>query len=197
MRSSDPRPRISTLASQLLVLAVVAACSSPPAPTQSSTTPAPDAPSASDCAAPPQQADAIKEIRQSVEGGPLYAIASTSGLASCRAEVKDDAITIDYRFRDGASLLLTRSQTTEYTDQEVRLSAPRADDAVAVLTKAEQAAFDAKGCGIDWSKAETTQPTDETGTTERVYRGDVCNCQARARTDASGRIVRLQMRSAC
>lgn len=195
MRSSDARARATLHAGQLLVIALLAACSSPPS--QSSATPAPSAPSAADCAIPPQQAETIGEIRRSVESGPLYAIASTSGRASCRAEVKDDTITITYNFRDGASLLLTRSQATEYTDQEVRLAAPIADDAVAVLTRAEQAAFDAKGCGIDWQSGETTRATDEPGMTERVYRGDVCNCQARARTDASGRVVRLQLRSAC
>jgi hypothetical protein len=197
MRSSDTGARVILCAGQLLVTALLAACSSSPPPSQSSASPEAAAPSASDCAAPPQQVQAIREIRRSVESGPLYALASTSGLASCRAEFKDDTITVTYNFRDGSSLRLTRSQATEYSDQEVRLATPIADDAVAVLTRAEQAAFDAKGCGIDWSRSETTQARDEAGMTERVYRGNVCNCQARARTDASGRVVRLQLRSAC
>ena len=167
------------------------ACSPPPSSTQSS------GPASPDCSPPAQHASAIAEVRQSVERGPLYAIASQSGLATCHATVEDGAIKLEYNFRDGASLWLTRSQETEYTDQEVRLASPLTESPVAVLTRAEQAAFDAKGCGIDWRKVETTKPSDEPGTTESIYRGEVCNCQARVRSDASGRVLRLQLRSAC
>jgi hypothetical protein len=111
--------------------------------------------------------------------------------------VEDGAIKLEYTFRDGASMHVTRSQETEYTDQEVRLSSPLTESPVAVLTRAEQAAFGAKGCGIDWGKLETTQPGDEPGATESIYRGNVCNCQARARADTAGRVLRLQLRSAC
>jgi hypothetical protein len=168
-----------------------AACSPPPKATPSS------GPSAPDCAPPPQHATTVAEIRRSVESGPFYAIASRSGLATCHATAEDGAIKLEYNFRDGASLWITRSQETEYTDQEVRLASPLTESPVTVLTRAEQAAFDAKGCGIDWHKVETTKPNDEPDTTESIYRGDVCNCQARARSDASGRVLRLQLRSAC
>ncbi len=178
--------------SKLAVLLVfAAACSRPPATTQSSGSSTPD------CAPPPQQASAVAEIRRSVESGPLYAVASGAGLASCHATADEGAIKLEYTFRDGASMRITRSQETEYTDQEVRLASPLTESPVAVLTRAEQAAFDAKGCGIDWGKVETAQPGDEPGATESIYRGSVCNCQARARADASGRVLRLQLRSAC
>lgn len=191
--SSDPWRRAAALL--VLTVTVTAGCSSPPA---SSSTPAtPAASSAPECQAPAEQAAAVAELRRAVESGPLYAAASTSGLASCVAATRDDAITIDYRFRDGASLHLTRSQTTEYTDQQIRLASPLTDDAVAVLTRAERAAFDAKGCGIDWAAMETSRPSDDPSATERIYRGDVCNCQARARSDANGRVIGLELRSAC
>jgi hypothetical protein len=139
----------------------------------------------------------VAEIRRAIEDGPLYAVASRSGSASCHATAEDGTITLEYTFRDGASLRVTRSQGTEYTDQEVRLAAPLDEPAVDVLRRAEQAAFDAKGCGIDWSTVETTQPGDEPGATESIYRGTVCNCQARSRADATGRVLRLRLRSAC
>jgi hypothetical protein len=104
---------------------------------------------------------------------------------------------LEYTFRDGASMRITRSQETEYTDQEVRLASPLNENPVAVLRRAEHASFDAQGCGIDFGTLETTQPGDEPGATESIYRGTVCNCQARARSDASGRVLRLQLRSAC
>lgn len=192
MRSSDVPYRVIPLARLLLVLALFSgACSRPSSSTQSSASSAPD------CASPPQHARAVGEIRTSVESGPLYAVASRAGLSSCRVAAEDGAITVDYTFRDGASMRITRSQETEYTDQEVRLASPLTESPVAVLTRAEQAAFDATGCGIDWGTVETTQPADEPGATESIYRGNVCNCQARARTDASGRVLRLQLRSAC
>jgi hypothetical protein len=192
MRSSDIRERATPLAGLLVVLALfAAACSRPPSATQSSGSSAPD------CAPPPQLASAVVEIRKSVESGPLYAVASRAGLAGCHTTAQDGAITLEYTFRDGASMHITRSQETEYTDQEVRLASPLTESPVAVLTRAEQAAFGATGCGIDWGKVEITQPGDEPGATESIYRGTVCNCQARARADASGRVLRLQLRSAC
>jgi hypothetical protein len=139
----------------------------------------------------------VAEIRRTVEAGPLYAVASRAGLAGCHSSVEDGAIRLEYTFRDGASLHVTRSQETEYTDQEVRLTSPLTESPVAVLTRAEQAAFGARGCGIDWRKVATARPSDEPEATESIYRGDVCNCQARARADASGRVLRLQLRSAC
>lgn len=104
---------------------------------------------------------------------------------------------LEYTFRDGASLHVTRNEATEYTDQEVRLASPLGEPPVAALTRAEQAAFDAKGCGIDWRTVETRKLAEEPDATESIYRGTLCNCQARARSDAAGRVLRLQFRSAC
>src|SRR5262245_43562084 len=123
-----------------VLLLIATACSRPPTATQSSGSSAPD------CAPPPQQASAVAEIRKAVESGPLFAVASRGGLASCHTTAADGAITLEYTFRDGASMHITRSQETEYTDQEVRLASPLTESPVAVLTRAEQAAFDAKGC---------------------------------------------------
>jgi hypothetical protein len=64
------------------------------------------------------------------------------------------------------------------------------------LTDAEQAAFGADGCGIDWRQPET-RPPDAERVTETIYRGDVCNCQARVRSDTAGHVAGLIVRSAC
>jgi hypothetical protein len=194
MRSSEIGPRVTTIVSRLAIAASVLAFSCSPAP--SAGVASPDCTSA-DASAPPQAADALTELRRSVEAGPFYALASRSGVASCRVTRDADAITLDYSFRDGASLHVTRNPQTEYTDQEVRLASPLDESPVDVLMRAERATFDAKGCGINWRRLETSQPTDEPGATDSIYRGDVCNCQARARSDAAGRVLRLQFRSAC
>ena len=188
MHSSDLRESVTRLAIAVSLMAT--ACSPPPSATPSS------GQSSADCAASPQYTPAAAELRQAVEKGPFFAIASRAGVASCRVGGEDGAITLDYTFRDGAGLQVTRNPKTEYTDQDVRLSSPLGENPVDVLRRAEQAAFDS-GCGIDWGRVETSKPGDEPEATESVYRGDVCNCQARARSDASGRVLRLQLRSAC
>jgi hypothetical protein len=190
MRSSEISIRIVRLAVTASLLAI--GCAAPPGATQSSGSSSPDCPDSG----APQDSETVTTVRRAVEMGPLFIVVSRAGLASCRASREAGAITLQYAFRDGSSLHVTRNQATEYTDQELRLASPLGESPVAVLTRAEQASFD-KGCGIDWRTAETRQPADEPGTTESIYRGDVCNCQARARSDASGRVVRLQLRSAC
>ena len=171
------------------------ACSPMPATGQSPGAASPDC--AATNAGSPQNADTLAAVRRFVETGPFYAIGSRAGVASCRITADADAITLEYTFRDGASLRVTRNPKIEYTDQELRLAFPIGENPVVVLTRAEQAAFDAKGCGIDWRQAETGPASDDPRSTESIYRGDVCNCQARARSDASGRVVRLRLRSAC
>ena len=92
---------------------------------------------------------------------------------------------------------VTRNAQIEYSDQEVRFASPPSESPVAVLTRTEQAAFDGKGCGIDWRSGDTSAASDDPSARETVYRGDTCNCQARVRSDAKGRVVGLLFRSAC
>ena len=197
MHSSEIAARMTKLAGRIVAgMSLFAiACSSVPATGQSTGAAPPDCTGTN--TGSPQDTETLTALRRSVETGPFYAIGSRSGVASCRVTRDADAIRLEYTFRDGASLRVTRNPKIEYTDQEVRLVSPPSESAVAVLTRAEQAAFDAKGCGIDWRQPETAPAGDDPRATERIYRGDVCNCQARARSDASGRVVRLQLRSAC
>jgi hypothetical protein len=189
---------------------LAAACSSPPAtsnqPTSSPPTPSQPAiafKASINCvetgaATSAAGAEAMTKLRRTVEAGPLYAAATaTRELASCRMSQEPDSLTLEYTFRDGGWLRVTQQPRIEYMDQEVRLTSPLAEDAVAVLKRAEQAAFDQQGCGIAWQDAEKQAAEDDKSAMETVYRGDVCNCQARVRTDAAGRVVGLLLRSAC
>ena len=81
-------------------------------------------------------------------------------------------------------------------DQEARFASPLAEDAVALLTRVEQASFGTPGCGIDWRQPETRPASDDPKATESIYRGDTCNCQARVRSDAAGHVTGLVFRSA-
>lgn len=196
MHSSE-RSAGATIVCRLLVATslTAAACSPMPAATQRAS--APPECSGSDAVASAEDAKTLTDLRRSTEIGPFYAVGSRAGVVSCRITRDADSIRIEYTFRDGASLLVTRNPKIEYTDQELRLTFALVENPVAVLTRAEQAAFDSKGCGIDWRQPETAPASDDPRATENVYRGAVCNCQARARSDASGRVMRLQLRSAC
>jgi hypothetical protein len=133
-----------------------------------------------------------------VEAGPFYALSSAKpGVATCRASEEADTIALEYTFRDGGWLRVKRQPSIEYTEQEVRFASPLDENPVAVLTLAEQAAFGAKGCGIDWRQPEKRPAGDSASVTEMIYRGDVCNCQGRVRSDAAGRVTGLVFRSAC
>ena len=197
MRSSECLANAATMACRLLVVTslTVAACS--PRPVASQRASAPPECSGADAVASAQDAKTLTDLRRSIEMGPFYAVGSRAGVASCRITRDADSLRLEYTFRDGASLRVTRNPKIEYTDQELRLTFALAENPVAVLTRAEQAAFDSKGCGIDWRQPEVGPASDDPRSTENVYRGEVCNCQARARSDASGRVVQLQMRSAC
>jgi hypothetical protein len=146
----------------------------------------------------PQEVDAIAALRRTVEAGPLYTIPATSeGVRSCRAAYEAGVIALEYSFRDGGWLRVKRDPRIEYTDQEARFELSRGENPTAVLTRAEVVAFGDKGCGIDWAESEKQPADDDSRAVETIFRGDVCNCQARFRSNAAGRVIGLSLRSAC
>jgi hypothetical protein len=104
------------------------------------------------------------------------------------------AIELKYRFRDGSELLAAVDRRIEYVNQEARWSGSFGGDPLELLRRAEREGYAPDGCGIDWQQAETESLADAS---ERIFRGDVCNCQARIRRDRRDRVVALILRSAC
>lgn len=139
--------------------------------------------------------------QSTVERGPLFAAATASSpLAGCQlAWDAQGNITLSYLLRDGGSLQASRNLSIEYSEQSVRFGAAisASQDPAALLARAERSALGAGGCGIDWRESQTTQADGADSITESVYRGDVCNCQARVRRDAEGRVRGLLFRSSC
>ena len=177
---------------------LLAACSTVPLPGQNATTPPAPQCVGAEKAVPPKDADTIASLRRTVEMGPLYTIPATrSGVTACRIGYDEGVITLEYTFRDGGWLHVKRDSRIEYNDQEARFALPPTEDAVAVLTRAERAAFGDKGCGIDFKEKENQPADDDPTATETIFRGDVCNCQARFRTNTAGRVTGLLLRSAC
>jgi len=101
------------------------------------------------------------------------------------------------RFFDGALLRAKHDVHIEYFEQEVQFLLPPTEDPVAILARAERASFGPEGCGINWRRSEIQSVKDISGITEMVFRGEVCNCQARIRRDAANNVIGLMLRSVC
>jgi len=177
------------------VAALLAACTAVPAPVAGRLLP--------DCAVAGLQGDAgrrteFEALRRSVEGGELQRVAALPGPATCLGQVDaGGSIQIDYRYADGSALQVRRQSRIESTDFNLRLGQARAGPVQDILVELERTAFGAAGCGIDWQRATTEPAADGRRGVDTVYRGDVCNCQARVRRDEQGRVVVLALRSAC
>jgi hypothetical protein len=195
--SSDITHRRTQLALLWVAAVLTTGCSALPAASQSATTTQGVECTVAGTGISPQDAEAAKALRATVERGPLYRSAAKAGVAACQVSHEPDEITLEYQFRDGGWLRVTHQPRIEYTDQEVRFATPLTESPVAVLTGAEQAAFPPKGCGIDWRQEETQPADDDASARETIYRGDVCNCQGRVRRDSAGRVMGLLLRSAC
>ena len=206
MRSSERASRCAwRLSCALACLSVVllVACGVPSVPISSPPAAAPPAHATCVAARPgaePVDSPRLLALQRSVEGGPLYAAAaagSASRLAACRVDQSLGAITLQYDFTDGSQVRATREPRIEYSEQVARLVAVPGLSAIDALQRAERAAFGAEGCGIDWRRNEARTAPAEAGATDTVFSGEICNCQGRIRSDASGRVVELAFKSAC
>lgn len=138
-------------------------------------------------------------FRRTIEASPLYALpAASEGLVTCRVRHQANSVLVlEYRFRHGGTLTVTRNERIQYLEQEGRFDLPTDEAAEMLLVGAEHAAFGTKGCGIDWHQSHNRLAENDPGATETIYEGDVCNCQARIRRRADGNVSRLLFRSAC
>jgi hypothetical protein len=198
MPSSESVRRRIVVAKGLVlgVIGLLAACSAAPVGGRGAQSTA--AGCATDAGLSPQDAEAGASLQRTVEAGPLYeAIAGKAALASCRIGNDSGAATLEYKFSDSGWMRVTRDARIEYTSHEVRFGSAYADSPLDVLRRAEQAAFGTDGCAIDWRRPERSPAADDATATETIYRGSVCNCQARVRGDSAGRTVGLVFRSAC
>jgi hypothetical protein len=182
-----------------MVMGVWSAACSTPLPRQTSGPPAKQVcvPTAESTVSQ-ESRNTIADFQRTVESTPLFTISARhAGVSSCRIGYESGMASVEYQFRDGGWLRSKRDSRIEYSDQEVRFAVPLAESPIAILTDAERAAFGDSGCGMDWKETETTPAEDDRTAVEVIYRGDTCNCQARIRSDAGGRVTGLVFRSAC
>ncbi|GAA5181832.1 hypothetical protein GCM10025771_29680 [Niveibacterium umoris] len=138
-------------------------------------------------------------LRDATEKGPLFVtLARHSALRSCETRSNGAAaLTLRYRFANGDRLIVQRDATIEFLDQSAQLKNGMTEPPESVLSAAEIAAFGEGGCGIDWKSPESSASADHPAEVTYIYRGETCNCQARIRRAANGRLIALTLRSAC
>jgi len=147
---------------------------------------------------PEENAERVALLRRTVESSPLYRTASrVAPPAECRVRTEGTRTELDYRFRDGSRLHVTRDDLIEFSEQTLEGAAPLRDDPVGLLKRAEQASFGEKGCGIRWQSPGRPTSAANAARPEDVFYGEICNCQARIRRDRANHAVALTLRSAC
>jgi hypothetical protein len=179
-----------------MVISLLAACSTAPGGGRAAQSTPTEC--VTDAGLSSQDAEAGAALQRTVATGPFYAaVAGMADLASCRIGNDSGAATLEFKFSDGGWMRVTRDARIEYSSQEVRFGSAYTDNPLDVLTRAEQTAFGTDGCGVDWRKSQRSPAADDATATETIYRGDVCNCQARVRSDSAGHTLGLIFRSAC
>ncbi len=140
----------------------------------------------------------VPAFRGRIEASPFFraAVEREGAVARCELTVERGALAVSYRFPGGGEVRGRFDPSIELSEISLTVSALSEGRALALLRDEERDAYGEKGCGIRWD--EPTREASILGSKEpdRVYRGDVCNCQARMATTAAG-LVKLLLRSAC
>jgi hypothetical protein len=146
----------------------------------------------------PQASAAVAALLRRAESAPLFdAAMAASPVAACTVVGSDASLAAAYSAVNGNAYRLQRDEQIEYSDEEARFAVPPRAAPLALLQDAERAAFVPAGCGIDWSHPEASPAAAASSPPVTVYRGDVCNCQARVHRSSAGVVVALGLRSAC
>jgi hypothetical protein len=137
-------------------------------------------------------------LQRRIEVGPFYrALEQRLGPPrSCARSIQAGALRLAYEFPRNGALVVQVDPRIEFSEQRVKIQGLEEDEANSLLRAAESNAFGATGCGLNWEKPVTEGPGTFGGSTEIVYRGDACNCQARIGYDGE-KVIGLLLRSAC
>ena len=148
--------------------------------------------------APSELQSAYPPLRHRIEAGPLYhALEQRLGPPrSCARSVQAGALRLAYEFPRNGTLVAQIDPRIELSEQRVYLQGLEDAEAKSLLQAAETNAFGATGCGLNWEQPITEEPGSFGGSSETVYRGDACNCQARVVYDGE-KVIGLVIRSAC
>jgi hypothetical protein len=134
------------------------------------------------------------QFRQTLEQGPVAA--ALGPVVSCAARAENGALRLEYRFAESARLEAQRDPAIELTEQRLTGARLSREAALALLRRMELQAFGQAGCEIAWSEPPAQEAPAAGDSGALVYRGAVCNCQARLELSA-GVVSGLLFRSAC
>jgi hypothetical protein len=145
-----------------------------------------------------QQVSVANDFRVNVESSILYKmVTSQKNITSCQiAFTPGGNFFIQYKFPDKTRFSVERNPTTEHTEEiaHIEISTPPET----LLKQIEKANFSIRdGCKIDWADPEIRKSKIIDGATDTIFRGEVCNCQARIQRSAMGRVTELGFKSTC
>jgi hypothetical protein len=148
--------------------------------------------------APSELQSAYPPLRHRIEAGPLYQeLQKRLGPPrSCARSVQAGGLRLAYEFPRSGALVAQIDPRTEFSEQRANIQGLDEAEAKSLLQSAETSAFGPTGCGLDWERPGTEEPGTYGGSSEVVYRGDACNCQARVVYDDE-KVIGLVLRSAC
>jgi hypothetical protein len=137
-------------------------------------------------------------FKQRIETGPVYRtlVQRIGPPRDCQRTTASGVLHLRYSFPKGATLTAQIDSRIEFFEERVDFSAFTQSEAKELLKAAEKHAFGANGCGIAWKETDAEESHSSSGLQETIYRGDVCNCQARVLSNG-GRISAIILRSAC
>jgi hypothetical protein len=141
---------------------------------------------------------AYPSFQRHIEAGPLYqALEQRLGPPRrCARSLQAGALRLTYEFPRNGALVAQIDPRIEYSEQRVNLQGLEEAEAKGLLQAAETNAFGATGCGLNWERSVTEEPGTIGSSSEVVYRGDACNCQARVVYDDE-KVIGVVLRSAC
>jgi hypothetical protein len=137
-------------------------------------------------------------LRRQVEASPFFALlVERLGLPKhCVRDVVAGAARLTYEFGADGRLEVRSDPRIELSHQRLSLGTLSEKEALAVLQKTEAVAFGRGGCGISWTSAPAHEGAGGSPERQMVYRGDVCNCQARL-VYRQARLAQIEFRTAC
>jgi hypothetical protein len=140
----------------------------------------------------------VRDLLQRVEAGPFYKelLRRKGKPESCEVVLDGDKITLSYAFRGKARLDAEVNPDIEFSRQGMQVRGISERKGLALLKETEKNFVGRNGCGVNWNRPAEELSGEQAGSRELVYRGDVCNCQARVIYEG-GSVAALIFSSAC
>jgi hypothetical protein len=165
---------------------------------QAKPSPAVECSSGASVSVPQSRQKAVQDLSRRVETGPFYKelVRRTRKAGSCQVALDDQNIVLSYAFDGTARIEAKITPGIEFSEERLEMRDMTENLAIQLLKETETHFFGRMRCGMNWKQPAQEISGQQPGLREVVYRGDVCNCQARMTYDGQF-VVSLVFRSAC